>query len=336
MMSGPMNLASTDLNLLVAFDALMSERSVTRAGQRIGLGQPGMSAALGRLRATFGDELFVRIPGKPMEPTGRAVALHAPIAEILARIGRVLDAGTPFDPVTTRASIRIATGDPAGTLVAPPLLRLLSTKAPGINIQLLALDKRDAFDRLDRGDIDLVFASFTNVPKRIRRERLFTDTYVCVVRREHAGRAIHQSIDLETYVTTPHILMTLAGDDRGIVDEALAKLGRHRRVAVTVPNTYLIPRLVAETGMISHLPRRIAAEVLRGSDLIMLSPPVALPEWHIDMYWGAASESDPTASWIRTRLSEIGQEIRLTGKPSNGTVLLHDGSLPTGEFVRRG
>ncbi|HEX3992216.1 MAG TPA: LysR family transcriptional regulator, partial [Acetobacteraceae bacterium] len=78
------NLASTDLNLLVAFDALMAERSVTRAGQRIGLGQPGMSAALARLRATFGDELFVRIPGKPMRPTTRAIGLHAPIAEILA------------------------------------------------------------------------------------------------------------------------------------------------------------------------------------------------------------------------------------------------------------
>jgi DNA-binding transcriptional LysR family regulator len=309
-----MNLAAMDLNLLVAFDALIAERSVTRAGQRIGLGQPGMSAALARLRATFGDELFVRIPGKPMKPTTRAIALHAPIADILARVGQVLDARTIFDPASARASIRIATGDPAGTLVVPRLLRLLSTKASGINIQLLALDKRDAFDRLDRGDIDLVFASFTKVPKRIRRERLFTDTYVCVVRREHTRRAKRQILDLETYVTTPHILMTLAGDDRGPVDQALAKLGRRRRVAVTVPNTYLIPSLVMESGMISHLPRRIAAEVLRGSDLVVLSPPVALPEWHIDMYWGAASASEPTASWIRSQLSEIGQQIRATGK----------------------
>jgi DNA-binding transcriptional LysR family regulator len=273
-----------------------------------------MSAALARLRATFRDELFVRIPGKPMRPTMRALALHAPIAEILARASRVLDVQTTFDPATARASIRIATGDPAGTLVTPRLLRLLCKEAPGITLRLLALDKRDAFDRLDSGDIDLVFSSFNNVPKRIRRERLFTDAYVCVVRREPARRTRRQSIDLETYVTTPHILVTLAGDDRGIVDEALAKLGRRRRVAVTVPNTYLIPRLVAETGMISHLPRRIAAEVLRGSDLVMVSPPVVLPEWHIDMYWGAASASEATSSWIRSRLSEIGQQIRLTGK----------------------
>ena len=92
MVSDPVNLTSTDLNLLVAFDALMAERSVTRAGQRIGLGQPGMSAALARLRTTFRDELFIRIPGKPMRPTTRALALHAPIAEILAGASRVFDA----------------------------------------------------------------------------------------------------------------------------------------------------------------------------------------------------------------------------------------------------
>ena len=95
MVSDPVNLASADLNLLVAFDALMTERSVTRAGQRIGLGQPGMSAALARLRATFGDELFVRIPGKLMRPTTRAIARHSPIAEILAGVSRVFDAGGP-------------------------------------------------------------------------------------------------------------------------------------------------------------------------------------------------------------------------------------------------
>src|SRR5260370_6946232 len=155
-----MNLAGTDLNLLVAFDALMAERSVTRGGQGMGLGQAGRSGGVGGLRETFRDELFVRLPGKPMKPTARAIALHAPISEILARVSRVLDASTIFDPSTARASIRIATGDPAGTLVAPRLLRLLSTKAPGINIQLLALDKRDAVDRLDRCDLDLGVASF--------------------------------------------------------------------------------------------------------------------------------------------------------------------------------
>jgi DNA-binding transcriptional LysR family regulator len=267
-----------------------------------------MSVALARLRATFGDELFVRIPGKPMRPTTRAIALHAPIAEILAGASRVFDAGGTFDPATARASIRIATGDPAGSVVAPRLLGLLCKEAPRIDIRFVALDKRDAFDRLDRGEIDLVFSTFAKVPKRIRRERLFTDTYVCVVRRDRARRP--QTVDLETYVATPHILATLAGDDRGVVDEALAKRGLRRRVAVTVPNIYLIPRLVADTGMISHLPRRIAAEMVLGHDLVMSPPPVPLPEWHIDMYWGAASASEPTTSWIRSRLSAVGKQIR--------------------------
>jgi DNA-binding transcriptional LysR family regulator len=121
---------------------------------------------------------------------------------------------------------------------------------------------------------------------------------------------VRHTLDLETYVTTPHILATLAADEHGFVDEALAKRGLRRRVAVTVPNVYLSPRLVAETGMISHLPRRIAAEMVLGYDLVMLPPPVALPEWHIDMYWGAASASEPTTSWIRSKLSGIGKQIR--------------------------
>src|SRR5271165_6384735 len=107
----PVNLASIDLNLLVAFEALMAERSVTRAGQRVGLGQPAMSAALSRLRLIFKDELLVRVPGAPMRPTTKAVELHRPISEILAQVRRVFDAQASFDPTQARAVFRIATGD---------------------------------------------------------------------------------------------------------------------------------------------------------------------------------------------------------------------------------
>ena len=322
-----LNLASTDLNLLVAFDALMAERSVTRAGRRIGLGQPGMSAALSRLRATFRDELFVRVPGKPMSPTGRAMALHEPIVEILSRIHQVLDARSSFDPRTARANVRIATGDPAATLIAPRLLRLLSERSPAINVRLLSLDKRDAFERIDRGEIDLAFASFPSAPKRIRRERLFTDTYVCVASRPRS-RAKQTGIDLETYVSTPHILVTLAADDRGPVDEALAKLNLRRRVAVTLPNTYLVARLAAETGMISHLPSRIAAEVLRGTELTTFPPPVELPEWRVDMYWGAATANDPAQVWVRSLVVEVGRELGDAGVKRNSSLR----SRPTSSF----
>ena len=254
-----------------------------------------------------------------MSPTGRAMALHEPIVEILSRIYQVLDARSSFDPATVRGNVRIATGDPAATLIAPRLLRLLSERSPSMNVRLLSLDKRDTFERLDRGEIDLAFASFPNAPKRIRRERLFTDTYVCVARRPRV-RAKQTGIDLETYVSTPHILVTLAADDRGVVDEALARRNLRRRVAVTSPNTYLVARLVAETGMISHLPSWIAAEVVLGTTLMTFPPPVELPEWRVDMYWGAATANDPAMQWVRSLVVEVGREIGEAGVKRNNSL----------------
>ena len=160
---------------------------------------------------------------------------------------------------------------------------------------MVARQNREAFDRLDRGDIDLVFSTFTKMPKADQARNDFLPMPMSALSDviTRAGPATSNPRSRKRYVTTPHILATLAADDRGIVDEALAKLGHRRRVAVTVPNVYLIPRLVAETGMISHLPRRIAAEMLQGYDVVMFAPPVTLPEWHIDNTGGLRLRQSP-------------------------------------------
>ena len=304
-----MNLAAIDLNLLVAFEALMAERNVTRAGHRIGLGQPAMSAALARLRLTFKDELLVRVPGAPMRPTDKAVALNHAVSDVLARLRHVLDDTSGFDPSRARAVFRIATGDHPATMVLPRFLEVLAAQAPGVDVRLSALDKRDGFDLVDRGEIDLLIGSFRNVPKRIRRERLYTDGYLCTVRRGHKSLGPDGTLSLEAYVAAPHVLVTLAADDRGIVDEVLAKQGLRRRVAVTVSDFHLVPLIIARTDMIGHLPRRIAADLARGSDLLVLPPPVALPAWNVDLFWGGVSDAEPGAKWFRERLFEIGRQI---------------------------
>ena len=304
-----MNLAAVDLNLLVAFEALMAERSVTRGGQRVGLGQPAMSAALSRLRLIFRDELLVRVPGKPMRTTAKAVALFPLITEILAQIRNVFDAQAEFDPGLARAVFRIATGDHPGTLVLPTFLEQLWRQAPGIDIRLLALDKRDAFDLLDRGEIDLLIGSFRNVPKRIRRQPLYTDGYVCVARRGNPQLGPAGDFTLAAYTAVPHVLVTLAADDRGVVDAALAKVGLRRRVAVTVSDFHLVPRIVERTDMIGHLPRRLAAELVRGFDLVVLPPPLPLPPWNVEIFWGGVSDAEPGATWFRQQLLAIGRSI---------------------------
>lgn len=310
-----MNLAAIDLNLLVAFEALMAERNVTRAGQRIGLGQPAMSAALARLRQIFKDELLVRVPGAPMRPTRKAAALYQPVSEVLARVRQVFDAEADFDPAAARAVFRIATSDHPGTLVLPRLLEVLSRNAPGIDVRLIALDKRDAFDLVDRNEIDLVIGSFRNIPKRIRRQRLYTDRYVCILRRDHPLLGAPGGMTLDAYVSVPHVLVTLAADDRGVVDEVLARQGLRRRVAVTVSDFHLVPRIVERTGMVGHLPHRIAAELTRGFDLVALLPPVTLPAWNVDVFWGGVSDAEPGAKWFRARLFEIGREIEGSPPP---------------------
>lgn len=311
----PMNLAAIDLNLLVAFEALMAERGVTRAGQRIGLGQPAMSAALSRLRLIFKDELLVRVPGAPMRPTDKAIGLHAPISQILAQMRQVFDSEASFDPAQARAVFRIATSDHPGTLVLPAFLERLSQQAPGIDIRLQALDKRDGFDLIDRGEIDLLIGAFRNVPKRIRRQRLYTDGYVGIARRHNRHLCERGQMNLQDYVAVPHVLVTLAADDRGVVDEALGRLGLRRRVAVTVSDFHLVPRIVERTEMIGHLPRRIAEDLVRGFNLLVFAPPLELPPWNVDLYWGGVSDSEPGAKWIRSLLFEIGRDVERAAQP---------------------
>jgi DNA-binding transcriptional LysR family regulator len=304
-----MNLAAVDLNLLVAFEALMAERNVTRAGRRVGLGQPAMSAALSRLRLIFKDELLVRVPGAPMRPTPKGASLCRPVSEVLARVRQVLDAETEFDPSAARAVFRIATSDHPGTLVLPRFLEVLAREAPGIDVRMFALDKRHAFDLVDRNEIDLVIGSFRNIPKRIRRQRLYTDGYVCIARRgnPHLGRRGRMTLD--AYAAAPHVLVTLAADDRGVVDEVLAKHDLRRRVALTVADFHLVPRIVERTDMLGHLPRRIATELTRAFDLVVLEPPLPLPPWNVDVFWGGVSDAEPGAKWFRERLFDIGREI---------------------------
>ncbi len=304
-----MNLAAINLNLLVAFEALMAERNVTRAGQRLGLGQPAMSAALGRLRLTFKDELLVRVPGAAMRPTDKAVALNHAVSDVLARVRQVFDAETSFDPAQARVVYRIATGDHPATLVLPRFLEILGRKAPHVDVRISALDKRDAFDLVDRGEIDLLIGSFRNVPKRIRSRPLYSDGYLCVVRAGHPLLGADGTLSLDAYTTAPHVLVTLAADDRGIVDEVLAKQGLRRRVAATVSDFHLVRHIVARTDTIGHMPRRIADLWSGDSGLRFLPPPVALPAWNSALYWGGVSDAEPGAKWFREQLFAIGRAI---------------------------
>lgn len=206
-----MNLASVDLNLMVAFKALIEERSVTRAGQRIGLAQPSMSSALTRLRALFDDELFVRT-NAGMQPTAKALSLVQPIRDALAQIKGVLEPESRFDPATARDRLSIAVTDYGDLIVVPPLVVALRREAPGIDLVVRPIvDAALGVTSLERGDVDALIGGHLSASARITRHQLFKESFVCI-RDAKRARQNGRLTKIE-YASLQHVLFSSAGGE---------------------------------------------------------------------------------------------------------------------------
>ena len=244
------NLSRVDLNLLVALDALLTERSVTRAAARVGLGQSAMSHNLARLRALFGDELLTRGP-EGMRPTPRALALIDPVRIALAQITALVSRDETFDARTAERLFRIGLPDSVEVLLGPALLAHLCEAAPGIRLRLYSTDRllRRARRRPPgpRHRLRAAPEGQTHHKQRL----LGTDTYLCMFNADRVG--ISPPISLEDYVRLPHVLTSLRKGEHGVVDEALAKLGLTRTVALTTPRFVAVPFLVAGAPVVTTM-----------------------------------------------------------------------------------
>ena len=291
-----------DLNLLPVFAALMRERSVTRAGRALFLSQPATSAALARLRAALKDELLVR-NGRALEPTARAAALMAELGPCLATLARTLGEATPFDPAADHRTFRVGcTGDVAVALLPAFVIRLREL-APRCDLVLRQADYRTVPRMLDAGEIGAAVGYMEDdLPASARRR---------VVRR--GGFAVARDaatpgpVDLDAYCARPHVLVTPQGDLRGFADEALAALGRSRRVVLGLPDYALVRRAVLGTDLLCTLPDFLA-EALVGSGGFAADPlPFGRPEAPrpgIRMAWPATVDHDPAEAWLRARIAE--------------------------------
>src|SRR5262245_39672615 len=228
------NLGRVDLNLLVALDALLTERSVTRAAAHIGIGQSAMSHNLARLRGLFGDELMTRGPAG-MQPTPRALALADPVRIALAQIETLVSRAEAFDPATAERTFRIAMPDSTEVLIGPALLAYVCEHAPGIRFRFYAAEGQGLLEDLDADRIDLAIGvgAFTGGQVHHKRRVLATDSYLVMFNAEKVH--IKPPISLEDYVRLPHVLTSLRRGERGVVDEALEKLGLSRRIALVTP-----------------------------------------------------------------------------------------------------
>jgi LysR family nod box-dependent transcriptional activator len=299
-----MNLGGLDLNLLVALDALLSERSVTRAAQRVGLSQPGMSNALARLRRLFDDPLLVR-QGATLVPTTRAEALAGPVHDALEMIRSALDSPARFDPATDRRAFRLSCSDYSVLMLIGPLVRALGAEAPGVVVEVLPR-LADASRALVNGDVDLVIEPpeiMGNVD--LEALRLWDDRWACCV--WEGNTQVGKRMTMERYTALGHLIYSMgsAGQPVALPDLHLARLGVPRRIEVSVESFLLAPFLLQGTDLVTLIPKRAEAFLRRIGDIRVLESPVELPALIETLWWHPRLTGDPAHAWLRGRISRV-------------------------------
>ncbi|HLJ18642.1 MAG TPA: LysR family transcriptional regulator [Stellaceae bacterium] len=293
-----------DLNLLVALDALLAERNVTRAARRLGLSQPALSAQLARLRDLLGDPLLLPMQ-RGMTPTARAIELAAPVRRALDQVREVLAQGRGFDPATADLSVAIACSDYVQVAVIAPLVLDLRASAPNLRIAIRQLDGGLLGQQMEAGLVDLALMTPSTAPPALRTRTLFRERYVTIARRRHPR--VKGKLTLDDFVALDHVVVSPRGAGfRGPVDAALGKLGRERRIAVSAASFLFVPELVARSDLIATVPERLVRG--RAERLQALEPPLAVEGFAIGLVWHERTHRHPAHQWLRERLLTLSGE----------------------------
>lgn len=298
-----MDFHGLDLNLIVAFDALMEERHVTRAARRIGLTQPAMSAALARLRKATGDELFVRGP-RGLAPTPRAQDLAAPLQGALRTVGEALTLRDGFCPDEASAVFTLALSEHPAHRLLPPLAEALAAAAPGVDLRVRGFtDRNEAVRLLDEGLADAAVGVSPGPEARILARPLFRERFVSIAR---AGSPAAECLgDGAAFAAARHVLVSPEGDGFGAVDEALSRLGLRRRLGVVLPHMYAAPALVARTDLVATLMEGVVSGSGLGHRLVVRPCPVSLPPVAFHLLWHRRSDGHPAQRWLRDLLISL-------------------------------
>lgn len=288
------DIRTLDFNLLKALDALLDERSVTRAADRLALTQPAVSGMLNRLRERFDDPLFVRAQ-RGIVPTLRAEQLAGPIKQLLADIDNMLQP-LGFDPANARMTVKLAATDYALRAVVAPFLRALRAQAPNLRVAVQPVDQQALPGQLERGDIDMALVTPQGVAAGLHSAMLFEESYVCALRADHPD-AMGTALPLERFCALEHALVSPSGGAfEGVTDDALARIGRTRRVSLSVTSFLILPEILLASDLIAVVPRRL---VEHQSGLRTLQPPIDIPGFGKMLAWHARTERDAGQRWLR-------------------------------------
>jgi DNA-binding transcriptional LysR family regulator len=304
-----MNLASLDLNLLVALDALLLEANVSRAAMRVGLSQPAMSHALQRLRDMLGDPLLVRT-GARMELTPRAHTLRGPLSQALDQI-RGLFVPEDFDAASSERQFRLMMPDLAVELLMPPLMEKISAAAPNVRLEIVPWRGSAIFSAEFARTIDMVI-SIGNAFKGFHRQLLYTDRDALAVRRGHPIGAKLSKRD--AFLQARHIAVIIRGSNEDLIDTWLRGKNIERRIALVVPGYIEALHVVARTDLVAFVPGRLIAALKKPLSLAAIPPPLDPGIDEQFMFIPTRAQFDPGSIWLRQLMLRTGRELERSGR----------------------
>lgn len=286
-----------DLNLLVAFEAIYGSRNLTVAGRGLGLSQPAMSHALRRLRYTFSDPLFVRLPGG-LRPTPLANEIAPALMEGLAVIRGSLQRKT-FDPANSLRVFNIGMGDIAEVVHLPQIVREVRISAPHVRLNSNTISGPRLGEALGDGEVDMATGIY-RLGAGCRDTVLYESEYACVLRADHP--TISGKLTLKQFNTAEHVLVAPKGASQHgqIIERALTSRAVNARIAVQVPTFHGVLALITSTDLIATIPARLAQSMQRSTNIKVLPPPIPLPKIKVSLYWHERFHREPGNAWLRS------------------------------------
>ena len=297
--SGAMTAGNLSQRELLAFSIMLRERSLTRVAYALDTTQPTVSKVLARLRAFFRDPLFVRV-GAQMHPTPKALQLSDKVRSLLANFEDLASQGDSFDPATSRREFRLLVTDVGMIRFLPAILRYMQSAGEGMSLFAVPMDSRRLEEKLESGEADVALGTFPRASRSLRRQRLYSDSYVCVARSSHPRLASARS--LAGFIAERHVMISASAAGHGVHEVIAHALQQHvpnANICLRVPSFPAIAAVVMQTDALGIMPSQLATTVAKGLGLVAFAPPVLLPKVEIGQFWHERFQHDAGHRWIR-------------------------------------
>ncbi len=290
-----------EMSLLIIFDAIMTEGSITQAARHLDLTQPAVSNALARMRQAWGDELFLK-EGRTIAPTLYAQNLWQQIKEPLDHLSQAINMGE-FNPATCQRTFRIAAADTIIDTVWTPLRKVIEQLAPHIRVHAVPYTIENTKRMLYQAEIDLVIGSLDDSCDLIMSEFLYTPCYGLLMRKEHP--LLQSELTLQAFVQADHLLVSLSGDATGPTDNVLKQHNLTRNVAMTVNHFYAVPKIIKESDLICMVPTTTIEQSIFDNELVVIEAPISITPKPVNSYWHKRQDIDPGSIWLRNIVNGI-------------------------------